>query len=95
MKTLLTASLAEEISRIAQEAKAPFPTSDCETVARQAGIDPQRLVSDLDAYFYDIWSPGNGVKNCHGNPTPGCATSKLTWRRTSFPGTPTMPRSKR
>lgn len=62
MKTLTTEPLVEEILRTAQEAKAPFPTYDCETVARQAGLDPQRLVSDLDTYFYDIWSPGNGVK---------------------------------
>ena len=62
MKTLTTDLLVEEILRIAQEAKAPFPTSDCEAVARQAGIDPQRLVSDLDTYFYDIWSPSNGIK---------------------------------
>ncbi len=62
MKTLTTNLLAEEILRTAQEVKAPFPTHDCETVARQAGIDSQSLVSDLDTYFYDIWSPGNGVK---------------------------------
>lgn len=61
MRTLTTDLLAEEILRTAQEAKAPFPTYDCETVARQAGIDPQNFVSDLDTYFYDIWSPGNGV----------------------------------
>ena len=68
MKTLLTEPLAEEILRTAQEAKAPFPTSDCERVARQAGTDPQRLVSDLDTYFYDIWSPGNGVKKLSRKP---------------------------
>ncbi len=62
MKTLTTDLLVEEISRTAQEAKAPFPTDNCETVARQAGIDSQSLVSDLDTYFYDIWSPANGVK---------------------------------
>ena len=62
MKTLTTEPLAEEILRAAQEVKAPFPLRDCETVARQTGIDPQSLVSDLDTYFYDIWSPGNGVK---------------------------------
>ncbi len=70
MKTLLADSLAEEISRIAQEAKAPFPASDCEIIARQAGIDPQRLVSDLDTYFYDIWSPSNGVKKLSRKPDP-------------------------
>ncbi len=62
MNTLTTDTLADEIIRTAQEAKAPFPAYDCETVAWQAGIDPQSLVSDLDTYFYDIWSPANGVK---------------------------------
>ncbi len=62
MKTLTTNALVEEISRAAQETKAPFPTHDCETVARQAGIDLQSFVSDLDTYFYDIWSPGNGAR---------------------------------
>ena len=62
MKTLTTDLLVEEILHTAQEAKAPFPTSECETIARLAEIDPQSLVSDLDTYFYDIWSPSNGVK---------------------------------
>ena len=62
MTILLTESLDAEILRAAQEAKAPFPTYACETVAQQARIDPQSFVSDLDTYFYDIWSPGNGVK---------------------------------
>ena len=62
MNTLTNEPLAEKILRMAQDAKAPFPTYDCETIARQAGIDPQSLVSDLDTYFYDIWSPANGVK---------------------------------
>jgi hypothetical protein len=65
MNTLTTEPLAEKILRMAQDAKAPFPTRDCETVARQAGIDPQNLVSDLDTYFYDVWSPGNGVKKLY------------------------------
>ena len=67
MKTLTTDLLVEEILRIAQKAKAPFPASDCEMVARLAGIDPQSLASDLDTYFYDIWSPSNGV-------------NKLSWK---------------
>ncbi len=62
MNTLTTDTLAEEILRTAQEAQGPFPTHDCETIARQAEIAPQSLVSDLDTYFYDIWSPSNGVK---------------------------------
>ena len=68
MKTLTTDLLVEEILRIAQEVKAPFPASDCEAVARQAGIDPQSLVSDLDTYCYDIWSPANGVKKLSRKP---------------------------
>ena len=90
MTILLTESLDAEILRAAQEAKAPFPTYACETVAQQARIDPQSFVSDLDTYFYDIWSPGNGVKNCLKNPTPGCATSRHIWSRTSSLGTRSM-----
>ena len=62
MKTLTTDTLVEDIQRTAREARGQFPTHDCEALARQAGIDPQSLISDLDTYFYDVWSPANGVK---------------------------------
>ena len=68
MNILTIDTLAEEILRAAQEAKAPFPSHDCETIARQAEIDLQSFVSDLDTYLYDIWSPANGVQKLSRKP---------------------------
>ncbi len=78
MKTLTAApvapeihsdALVEKIKRAAQEASShAFPADECEALARKSGVDYQRLVSDLDTYFYDVWSPANGVKKLARKP---------------------------
>ena len=63
-------ALAERIKRAAQEASThAFPAYECEALARKSGVDYQRLVSDLDTYFYDVWSPANGVKKLARKPS--------------------------
>lgn len=69
MKTLVPASRTEEIQSAAKNVQMAFPNADCQKVARAAGIDYQSLVSDLDTYFYDVWSPANGVKRLSQKPT--------------------------
>ena len=62
-------ALAEKIKRAAQEVSTnAFPASECEMLAQKSGVDYQRLVSDLDTYFYDVWSPANGVKKLARKP---------------------------
>ncbi len=62
-------ALVEKIKRAAQEASAfAFPKLECEALARKSGVDYQRLLSDLDTYFYDVWSPANGVKKLARKP---------------------------
>ncbi len=62
-------ALAEKIKRAAQEASThAFPAHECEALARKSGVDYQRLVSDLDTYFYDVWSPANGVRKLARKP---------------------------
>ncbi len=41
---------------------------ECRRLAQAGGFDYQNLVSDLDTYFYDVWSPGNGVKRLPQKP---------------------------
>ncbi len=61
MKTLAPASRLEEIQRAAKAVQTPFPYAECRALARNTGTDYQSLVSDLDTYFYDVWSPANGA----------------------------------
>ena len=54
---------ADEILNTAKsEAQTAFPYGDCQKLALKAGVDYQGLVSALDTYFYDVWSPSNGIK---------------------------------
>ena len=61
--------MIEKIKSAAQEASSlAFSTHECETLARKSGADYQQFVSDLDTYFYDVWSPANGVKKLARKP---------------------------
>lgn len=68
MKTLVSHSRIEEIQSAAKTVQTNFPYQECQELARNAEIDPQSLVSDLDTYFYDVWSPANGVKKLSQKP---------------------------
>ncbi|MGI4787732.1 MAG: hypothetical protein ACRYFS_02655 [Janthinobacterium lividum] len=57
-----------EIFALSKGAQTAFPYAECEKLARNAKIDYQSLVSDLDTYFYDVWSPSNGVKKLSRKP---------------------------
>ncbi len=45
-----------------------FPNEECQILARAGGVDYQSLVSCLDSYFYDVWSPANGIKKLSQKP---------------------------
>ena len=45
-----------------------FPNAECQALAQATGVDYQNLVSVLDTYFYDVWSPANGVKKLSQKP---------------------------
>ena len=68
MKTLAPASQIEEIQIAAKSMQTAFPNEECQTLAQAAGVDCQSLVSDLDTYFYDVWSPANGIKKLPQKP---------------------------
>ena len=69
MKTLAPASEIGEIQIDAKSMQTAFPYAECQKLAEANGVDYQSLVSDLDTYFYDVWSPANGIKKLPQKPT--------------------------
>lgn len=58
----------QNIQSVANSMQTAFPSADCQELAQANGVNYQCLVSDLDAYFYDVWSPANGVKKLSQKP---------------------------
>ena len=76
---------ADEILNTAKsEAQTAFPYGDCQKLALKAGVDYQGLVSALDTYFYDVWSPANGIKKLSQKPAPWLVDLKTSLEQSFF-----------